>query len=186
MCDGVPASQHSSRYYPFDLEARRGGMRATSGKSQEQPPTTFSIKSTSSNLCIQLKTLGDIDPRAPCFLSRSVSHNRDKENVLYFGKSKPNCHSKVLFSLVVDWSQGIRCAALGRVCCKLEMRYKHFRHRKFILVHGCVWLAAGFFALLKWIEYYNGLIRTRRATGTEWLSWLWFNGWNISVMNKYS
>jgi len=30
-----------------------------------------------------------------------IPYNRDKENVLYFGKSKPNCHCKLLLCFVV-------------------------------------------------------------------------------------
>jgi hypothetical protein len=36
-------------------------------------------------------------------LSLCFPHKRVKENVLFFGKSKPNCHSKVLLCLVVHW-----------------------------------------------------------------------------------
>jgi len=59
-------------------------------------------------------------------------------------------------------------------------------------VHACTWLTACFIVLLEWIEYYNGLKWACWRTGSEWhieASFelgLWFNGWNISTLDKYS
>ena len=47
------------------------------------------------------------------------STQKGKENVFVFGKSKPNCNSKVLLCPVVHRQLGICCTALGEACSKL-------------------------------------------------------------------
>jgi len=60
-------------------------------------------------------------------------HYGDKENVLYFSKSKPNCHSTVCLCLVVywHWEYGIPHSAMSVL--NWLMRYKHFRHQQFMI-----------------------------------------------------